>query len=319
MADDLHRVVSVLCAADVAVTALKGMHTAAVYFPDPGTRPSADIDLLIPADAERRASLAMRRAGYELALRERRPPKTEWRPPGVSPAPRSLDLSHADNPWTVEIHTSLERNFFGVRTLRLPGPVEPAPPAVDASVAVLTQPALLAFLAVHAAHELHRLPLLRIVELVLVARADVVANRLDWDAMLRVLDRARATRFAFPPLELAERLAPGTLPTHVRRRLADAATPALRRRVERLSPGTAQRLDRWILAERFMWASGPWESLRCAAHLVWPLAHGRPLRQLPGIYVKRLFRVFRGRASLGPEGPREPPQSQAPPFAGGRE
>jgi hypothetical protein len=292
------KAIALLGEAGAPVTVLKGLHTGPAYFPAPGTRPASDIDLLIPPTAAPAAERALQAARYACVMRERRPYKIEWLPPEAPRTLRSLDLTHRESPWTLEIHITLDRDFLGVKTVRLPvGDTEPHPlPGFGARV--LTQPALLAFLALHASHELHRLPLLRLVEMVFVARAGAAAGTLDWSALLDLLDRGGGARFAFPSLALADRLVPGTVPPAVLGHLARAAPRALLAAVERMRPGDLQRLDRWSLAERFMWAAGPLETARCAARLLLPTAQGRPLAELLGIYRRRLRRVVGHRESL---------------------
>ncbi len=299
MRADLIRATTLLADAAVETTVLKGFHTGWTYFPDPATRPAADIDLLIPPESVPTAERALQAAGYTQMLRETRPYKVEWRPPDSPRHLRSLDLTHADNPWTLELHATLDRDFFGIRKLRFPRPdaLRLAPhPDSDVPARVLTQPVLLAFLAAHASHEFHRLPLLHLVELALVSRVDAADGTL-WDRVLASLDRGGALRFAYPAIELAERLAPGTVPAAVRQHLALAATPRARQAVEPMRPGGLQRLEHWALAERLMWASGPLELARCLLRLAWPTAQGRPASELFAIYRRRILRVLRGRAS----------------------
>jgi hypothetical protein len=161
---------------------------------------------------------------------------------------------------------------------------------------VLAQPMLTAFLATHAGEGLHQLSLLRLVELVLVMRRDAAAGALRWDSLLDTLEGVGGLRFALPALELAERLAPGTVPTEVLARLGAEATPAMRRVLDRVTPATAQRLDRLSLEERFMWAGTAAERLRRAAHAVWPAAAGRSVTRLAEIYGRRAWWLLgRGR------------------------
>lgn len=300
MRADLIRVATLLEAVAGPITVLKGLHTGWAYFPGPDTRPAADIDILIPPETVSAVERALQGAGYTKILRETRPYKVEWRPPDSPRDVRSLELTHGDNPWTLEVHTALDRDFFGIRRLRFPRPDgwHPAPhPDREVSACVLTQPVLLTFLAVHAAHELHRLPLLQLVELVLVSRADAAAGTLRWDDVLATLERGRALGFAYPALELANRLVPDTVPAAVCDDLAQAATPRVRQAVAAMRPGGLQRLDHWSFAERLMWADSPIEVTKCLLRLLWPTAQGRPLAQLAAIYRRRVLRLLRGRVS----------------------
>ena len=295
------RALDVLDSAGITATVIKGLHTARGYFPDPGTRPCVDIDLVISPENINAASRAMSAAGYVAVTRQSRPYKCDWFPAGAQRKLRSIELTHADNPWAVEIHASLDRTFYGVRTVSL-GPLDTHRTAeweqVHDSAKVLSQPLLLAFLALHASEELHHVQLVRLVELVLVIREDLATGRLSWDEVTSLLERASAMRFAYPALELAERLAPGTLDGELRGRLARAATPRMRRVVDRLRPATAQRLDKLSLEERFMWAERPIEYLRRMAYLLWPTAVDKSDYDLKSIYRQRFYRLLRGRVSV---------------------
>ncbi len=282
----------------VVTTVLKGMHTAHAYFPEPGTRPVSDVDLLVaPADLAA-AGVALRRAGYAPGPVQRRPYKCDWVPAGGGGAPRSLALTHAEDPFTLDVHASLDRNFFGVATARLDR-VAPASAAAAWDAApharVPGQPLLVLLLATHASEGFHGLTLVRLVELVRVIRQDAACGALAWDELVRAARTAGALRFAWPALELAERLAPGTVPEAVLARFAAEATPAMRRVLARSTPATAQRLDRLSLEERMMWAGTPWERVRRLAHAVWPAPAGRSPVELGRIYGRRAWRLLRGR------------------------
>jgi hypothetical protein len=280
----------------VPAVVLKGAHTGTAVFPEPGTRPAADIDIAIaPADMAR-TEHALERAGYERVKTRRHPRKSDWRPPGAPRRLRSIEFNHAENPFTVEIHDGLDRVFYGVRTLRFGPPdawrTHPAP-GLHASARILGQPWLSAFLAAHASEELHQLQLVRLVELALVLRAGRAGGALDWEQLDHLLERIDGHRFVWPAFELAEQLAPGTLDVRFRERLAEAASPRMRRALARLSPGTAQHLEGLSLDERFFWAHGPAETLRRLAHLVWPTrGESTPLHR---VYAQRAARLLRGR------------------------
>ncbi|HEX2092275.1 MAG TPA: nucleotidyltransferase family protein [Longimicrobiaceae bacterium] len=282
--------------AGVVPVVLKGMHTAHTYFPEPGTRPVCDIDLLVVPGDLPAVERALRPAGYRPGLVQRRPYKCDWVPVGADGLPRSLSLTHAGDPYSLDTHTSLDRNFFGVATVRLDRvPLSPAPWEVAPPARVPGQPLLTLLLATHASEGLHGLSLVRLVELARVVRHDAASGALAWDGLLHAARAAGALRFAYPALELCERLAPGTIPGPVLERFAAAATPAMRRVLARATPATAQRLDGLSLEERFMWAGTPWEHARRVAHAVWPAPAGRSLTELGRIYGRRAWRLLRGR------------------------
>src|SRR3990172_2427420 len=103
LADRLAEALAAMRSLDVAPTVLKGMHTAWQYLPDPGTRTIGDIDLLIRPSELARASEALRRTGLVEGRRTPPPLPSEWTPPGPQPI-HSLELDHADNPWSVDLH-----------------------------------------------------------------------------------------------------------------------------------------------------------------------------------------------------------------------
>lgn len=297
----LAAVLDVLTAAGIVATVVKGAHTAHGWFPEPAARPAADIDLVVPPVDRERAGAALAAAGYVPTVRQSRPYKCDWVPPGMPAALRSMSLAHGDAPFAIEMHDSLERVFYGVRTVT-PGVVDERTtepwPALHPGARALSQPLLAAFLATHASEELHQIQLVKLLELALVLRADAASGALEWNGLADLLDGSGATRFAYPAFALADRLVPGTLDPAFRKRITAAATPRIRRFVDRLRPADAQRLDRLSLEERFLWARGPIEFVRRAAYLIWPRHAGRSVRPIRTVYVERLYRILRGDVSL---------------------
>lgn len=292
---ELTRALDVLGGAGILVTVLKSAHTAREYFPERATRPAADIDLAVPQEDLATAERALVDAGYTLERRQPRPRQSTWVPPGAPTQLRSLALVHADDAFTLDLHASLDRDFFGIRTVRF-GPLDAATrpwPDAHAAARVLAQPLLLAYLAVHASQGLHNLTLLRLVEIVRVVRADTAAGRLHWAELIAWLERTDALRFAYPALELAERLAPGTVDPDARAALAAAATPRMTRVLAGLRPADAQRPERLSIEERLMWARGPAEHLRRALYMLWPQWIGASPRDLRRLYTERLRRLLR--------------------------
>jgi len=296
----LRTAVAVLDAAGIAATLLKGAHTAYAYFPEPGVRPMSDLDLLVAARDRARAEAALAAAGHVLVPGSRlaRPYRSDWRPPDSPVSVRSLELHHRDDPYTVDLHDSLELNFFGVRRVRYGTPDEgrrvPARWA-GAHATVLAQPLLTAYQAAHASQGLHNLTLIRIVELALLLRP-VQGRAFAWNSLAATIRGAGAERFVWPAFELVERLAPGTVDDAFHDRLTRAAPPRLRAVVAGLTPGTAQRLERVALDERFMWAATPIERVRRAADMLLPA--GGSFHRLRRIYLDRALRLLRGRVTL---------------------
>lgn len=316
----LRDTVEILVDEGVLSVAIKGAHTALEYFPEPGTRPSSDIDLVIPASQVPAAVAALRRHGYRQRseAREAGVYKGEWLPRGESGGLRSLELTHAGTPIAVDLHGSLDRSFFGVRTVSigtLPGLVPPVAPeesrsvrgrvalrplAVDGrSVPVLAQPHLLALLALQASQGLHNLTLVRLVEICFVIRSDRAAGRLRWDEFGSLLERCGAARFAYPALALVERLAPGIVEPGQLSALRATATPRMRRVLDHLTPAGAQRMVESSLDERFMWGRGPIDDVRRLIYFFWPRDVAPGPGDLARLYRERIARLLLRRVSLG--------------------
>jgi hypothetical protein len=270
---ELHRVLRAFAQHGVRATLLKGIHTGRTYLPDAGTRPLADIDLLVPASGFGAACAAMGRAGFLERRRTTRPFRSEWVKRDAPLFEPSLELNHVDNPWAVDLHCSLDRRYFRGCVADLTAELEahtiPDPVGGQGAV-VLAQPLLTAFLALHASYAIHQLQLIRLVELVLVIRRDRENGSLVWSALLDLLARTGTARFVYPAFDLAERLAPGTLDSPVRASLRNATSERMQRVVQDIAAGGTFRLSRRSLDDKLMWARGLWELLRNLFELLWP-------------------------------------------------
>jgi hypothetical protein len=297
----LYQATGALVDAGVSPLVLKGSHTAAVYFPEPGTRPALDVDLAVTPDAFDTAEEALARAGYTLAVRERNPRKAVWSAPSAARLPRSFEILHAGSQYVVDLQESLERQFHGVRAVRpttlTPDTGIPAP-ELGAQVRVLGQPELLLYNALHVSQALGSLTLVRIVELVLMIRQDVATGALDWRAFRSLVQDQDAGRFVYPALTMVEKLAPGTIDHDVLGAIHASTNDRVRRVVGRLTVGGAQPLEGIALDERFMWCTTPAEHLRRIA-LSLVLAPGEGwLKRIARVYRDRFYRLVRGRVSL---------------------
>jgi hypothetical protein len=287
------KLVGALVEAGLPIVVLKGGHTAHVYFPDPATRPMSDLDLLVPAESAPAAEVTLATSGLECAGRAKR--ESSWAPHDNAREPRSIWLAHADDPWSVDLHSSL--NFSagpGAPLVRFDAsdPIETSEPwPLDDGAGVLAQPLLLLHLAVHASGGLHSLTLLRIIEIVLVVRQDIAAGRFSWDDFLHVGALTNALGASYPALAMAEKLAPGTIPAHVLKISSEIAPARARAIVAGLEPATAHRVERASVAEHFMWATGFSGWARQLASDLAPGSHFWP------IYQARAYRLLRGRVS----------------------
>jgi hypothetical protein len=293
-AERMHRVLedalAALAAAGVEAIVAKGMATARTLFPEPGTRPMGDMDIVVPPAAINAGERALAGAGFvRLAAEyERRPYHADWRPPDGGGAVHSLSLLHRDNPLALNLRDRFDRHTaLGTVRLGWPAAADTAPlPGVRTPARMLAGPFLIAHLAAHASEARENLLLIRLVELVLAFRAGVDAAALE--AFLR--ERRMAHR-VHPAITLAERLAPGTVDPRLLRALDEAAGPRLRRTVAALDLAYLQRLDQPVAGGRAFGARGPADDLRAALRWVVPFSSPARLAQLYGTRFRRLFRT----------------------------
>ncbi len=299
MRHELERVLAPLADRGVEVCVLKGTHTAHRYFPEPGTRPAADIDLLVRPEDGQRARSVLRDLGFEEASSTERE-RSHWTPPEPQTV-RSLELAHAEDPWSVDLHVSLDRTPFpGLSTgLGTPGPSrwqmwhEFSPP-----VHTLPQPLLLAYLALHASSHFYEIALVRLVELALVVRRDLADRPEAWRAFDELVRRTSTGRFVFPALTLAEELVPGTVDPLVLEHVTAPVPRRLRRLVNEMTPASAQRLHPRPLGVHLVWAASPREVLGALVDVAWPRLGTKrlPPHQVPRVQWQRLRRALRGSA-----------------------
>lgn len=278
----------------LTVAVLKGAHTAGAYFPDPGVRPASDVDLLVPGAQVQTAEAVMRSLGFTAESRSAR--ESSWRLASAPGTPRSLTHVHADDPWSVDLHSSLDIFVSAGAPLARLDAAEPlagsAAWAPCPGALVLDQPLLLLHLAVHAGSGLQNLTLLRLVELILVIRQDLAAGRFSWDAFVEVGKLTASLGYAYPALRLCEMLAPGVVSPEVLEICRRHAPKPVSRVIDQLTPATAQRIDGVSMAEHFMWTRGAGGWLR---QLAWDIAPSTgSWREFWAIYEKRAWRLIHG-------------------------
>jgi hypothetical protein len=293
----LGAVLAALRAERVRPTVLKGMHTAWVYFPEPGTRTMADVDLLVDEESLPAARRALAALGLSLVSTVRG--RITWRPPGDH-VPLSLEVTHADDPWELDLHLSLDRWFADTVPARLgpvgPGDVvtlEPGPPGARG----LAQPLLTALLALHVSDHFETTALVRLVELAWVIRRDLGTGTLRWDALLARLRATGASAFVYPAFELTEKLLPGTVDGRFRAAIREDTPAAVRRAVDRTEPAGAMRMFDRSLDTRIIWLNGWRSRLAWVGGRLWPHVGDVPasLPQAAGITARRFWRVITGR------------------------
>jgi hypothetical protein len=268
---------------------LKGMHTGAEFFPHPSTRPATDIDCLVrPVELERAAS-ALASVGFTEIERTSYARRSTWAHATASRVVRSVEMDVVDNPWTVDLHRTLERWYFRGTRRDLGAAAFETNRRIEIegeSIRVLDQPYLTAFLALHASSHLRTMQIVRLLELVWVVRGDLRAGRLDLVALEQLLRRTDTGRFAYPALALAEELAPGTFGPRLLDELARTTGPRLRRVVAKIRRAELGALNERSVDALFAWATGPREVALNALDLLLPSDDG--LGTLPAALVRRV-------------------------------
>jgi hypothetical protein len=292
----LLRLLDALDSAKVAATLLKGAHTSRIYFPGPEARPAADIDVLVEPSEFQHAATVLRAAGLVEIRRTRHPARSEWVERDSPRVVRSLESEDPGNPWSIDLHWSLERWYFrGLRAGFDPSFWKTVPLAVGERVTRgLAQPLLTPFLALPTGHGMVELRLIRLVELVLVARRDVANGTLAWSDVAQLLDETGTGRFVYPTLAQDERLAPGTVDGGLLARLARASTARTRRVIEQFS-AAGMHLPARSIDERLMWARGFVEVLGNIGDVLWPSDDALNPRGIARLYLRRWHLVTTGR------------------------
>jgi hypothetical protein len=284
-----------LTAAGVGVTVLKGAHTALTYFPHSGCRPMSDIDVLVaPADEDAAARL-LRGLGYRRTAATSL--ESTWAHRDSAREPRTMVALEANDPWAIDVHLSLDvPGPPGAPTARL-STLErmTAPCPAIPGARQLAQPLLLLHLAAHAGSGFHNLTLLRLVEIVLVARADTASNSLAWDEFAELGAATGGLAFAYPALAMARSLSPDDIPQAVVELCAAEAPAQVRRLVAELRPATAHRIERPTLREHFAWTRGSGGWLRRLASDLLP--EPRSLRATAAIHASRARGLWRQRVT----------------------
>jgi hypothetical protein len=284
----------------IVPSVLKGTYTARRYFTDPGSRAAADIDLLIGPEQTDAAARALSSLGLKKITFHTAPYREDW---GLEehPSVRSADMSHAENPWTVDLHYSLDRLYFpGLVASFEPVREELVEPWSSPSgpVTVLRQPWLTAYLALHAGADFPHVPLIRIVELIRVLRADIPRGALSWDSLAEALRRLDLRRLAYPAFALAATMAPADIDPAFLRELSEDTTARMRRIVPIVLE--SPHFSRLSFEVRLVWARGAREILQNVMDWVYPKGPAITPRVRLRIARRRLALLFGGRIGILP-------------------
>jgi hypothetical protein len=248
-------VVEQLTAAGVPVVLFKGMHTAFVYFPDPGTRPMSDIDIYIPPAHMPAAEAILTEMGFRPNLQFRGPHGYDWKYPQIRQMPVTLMHVHQGDPWGLDVQGSLNRRLATRSVVMLDRLSDMCNSSwsLSSAASVQAQPLLALHLAAHISESFHNVTLLRLCEFAMVLRRDCASGDLRWDDFLAGARRIGGGHFVYPALYLCEQLAPGMIPTQVLATCRASAPAQLLRLLASHSPATVQPLGRHSLRERLMW------------------------------------------------------------------
>ena len=290
--------IDALLAHGVTPVVLKGFHTSRVYFDEIGTRPMADVDLLIDANEVATAEAALESAGFRPDSAPLRPYKRDWIGVDVDDRVYSVERSDPRSKWALELHASLDRVYHPGATARLNQERQALVPLEIASrsLSALAPELLVTYLACHCSQELDSIRLLRVYELINVIGIERAAGRLDWDRVNALIERTGSAAFTYPAFSLVEDLAPNTIDRRALGLGRAASTSAARHTVERLAPAGGSLDDRAVLRQ-MMWTRGPVGVLQRLMRTVWPAAFDRPEDVIPGWRV-RLRRLRQGIVSF---------------------
>jgi Uncharacterised nucleotidyltransferase len=283
--EQLGEVLAACRSAALSPIALKGVHLAACYYPEPALRPMNDIDLLFKPEELPTAEKVLSSLDYggkhksaEMGAGVTKHTSTYRREGEEAQTPNPY-LS-ADAGRMVEPHLSLEESWFGLKVNVTPGVWERAETAdlQGHSCLVLSPEDLLLHLCVHFCfHLIMGAPsMVQLTDLLIVSQAGII----DWATFTNRAQAQKAAPFALAALNLAVRLLNAAVPETVLAALSQATSPRLRSYILNLNlehilkrtqqkPLTSlpQRLKRGLLdrAETARWADslyGRWQVWR---------------------------------------------------------
>ncbi|MEK6574553.1 MAG: nucleotidyltransferase family protein [Chloroflexota bacterium] len=250
--DQLGEALTAFAERNMRPIALKGVHLAALVYPDPALRPMNDIDLLFAPEELPAAESILESLGYggkhkssDLGAGVAKHTSTFRRDSASGSTPNPFLSPDSDR--TIEPHTSLEESWFGLRVDITPGVRERA---VEAELAgqrcrVLAREDLLLHLCVHFCfHLIMGAPsMVQLADLLAVTRKAVYGRSIerpyypitvDWAVFVNRAVDHRAASYALAALTLAHNLLGAPIPTETLDALSRATPPALRNRIASL-------------------------------------------------------------------------------------
>jgi len=259
----LGRIDAAARSAGIACIALKGSALRSLDIHQPGERPMGDIDLLVsPRDVPGCTSM-LAAIGYVPLLSMKR---HEVFTPVEHHEPHPF-AEHARNPLKIELHTHIAENLpataVDITHQLWPGSTHPG---INGYV---SRAALLLHILLHTAGNM-RAHVLRFIQLYDIA---LLGRRLlpdDWRELRGSLDSQNAW-WIYPPLSLAERYVPGSIPPDVLASFREICPRGLRRRAQHHDLYEVSWSNLRIAAlPGSEWARTPLELLRFARSRLFP-------------------------------------------------
>ncbi|MEZ4590314.1 MAG: nucleotidyltransferase family protein [Chloroflexota bacterium] len=230
-------------AANLQPVALKGVHLAACYYPEPAQRPMNDIDLLFTPDELPRAEALLLELGYggkhksaETGARVTKHTSTFRREGAENGSTTPNPYLSAGLDRTIEPHSSLEESWFGLKVDMTPG----IRGRLDTAVLTPTSPAchvlnptdLLHHICLHFSfHLIQGAPsFVQLTDLLVITQA----NKVDWNIFLQRVTEAKSWGYVLAALTLAQKLVGAPLPEHILPKLAEQTPASLRQRIAQM-------------------------------------------------------------------------------------
>jgi len=250
--------------AGVGMLALKGAALRPMQIYSAGTRPMADIDLLVrPRDCER-AIEALARLGYRETVRNAR--NVELHDDTVPD--RAAFGENVASPLKIEVHTRIFEVLAGT-TVDITRRLAPTP-LIPGLHGYPDLAACMAHLLLHAAGNMQT-NTLRLIQIFDIARLAARMNSGDWARLIGTRDEGRPVWWAYPPLWLAQRYCAASLPAGLMEELRAPCQWLLARRAERYTLTDVSLSNLSIRAlPGIEWARTPADVLRFAHSRVMP-------------------------------------------------
>ena len=251
-------------AAGIACLALKGSALRALQVYEPGERPQSDVDLLVERDRLDSCAAPLAALDFEFKYETRR--HRVYAPPSTA-APRHFG-ENSGNPLTVELHTRVTEEL-PVESVDITASLRPAQLRAGVN-GYASRAALMRHLGLHTAGGLrtHTMRFIQILDLARMARRMEPA---DWQELLSADESGARSWWLFPPLVMAARHVPGSIPATVLAELRALCTPRLVEHYERASIYEASWSNLRIAAlPGIEWSRSAGETVRLARSRIWP-------------------------------------------------